>query len=114
MCEILIVDDITINRLLIKESIKLIPNLQIKEMGNGQECIDGITNNTKIILMDVMMPVMDGITATKIIKNNFPNIIIIGITGQIPIPEHSLFDHILYKPYRTSVLIDLIQNIHGK
>ena len=40
---------------------------------NGQECIDALKNHEEgyydVILMDIIMPVMDGLTATKIIRN---------------------------------------------
>lgn len=43
----------------------------VAEAGNGQEGIDSVMkNNPEIIIIDGMMPVMDGFEAVKILKNN--------------------------------------------
>lgn len=53
---------------------------------NGQEAVDILEQKNKIdlILMDLKMPEMNGITATKIIKEKFPN---------LPIVAQSAFSH---------------------
>lgn len=96
---IIIVDDININRFLLKEYMKTISNVTVLEATNGQECIDIINDDTKLIFMDIMMPVLNGIEATKIIKQIYPHIVVIGITGQYPNEEHKIFDMAIYKPY---------------
>jgi NarL family two-component system response regulator LiaR len=52
------------------------------EAGNGQEAID-LCDKLKpdIVLMDLMMPVMDGVTATADIHKKWPNINIIALTS---------------------------------
>lgn len=53
----------------------------IGEAGNGEEAVRlSQKNSPDIILMDVNMPRMDGIEATKKITSNMPNICIIGIS----------------------------------
>ena len=49
---------------------------------NGQEMVDFLSVNNKpdVILMDIEMPVMDGIKATEIISSKFPEIKIIMLT----------------------------------
>lgn len=49
---------------------------------NGQEIIDTINENNKpdVILMDIEMPVMDGIKATELISEKYPDIKIIMLT----------------------------------
>jgi len=87
MQKVLLCDDELMNRkvaskILIKEGFEVI------EAVNGQEAIE-ILVNTKIdlILMDLMMPVMDGYEATKIIKNtdklsNIPLIVISALSDK--------------------------------
>jgi two-component system nitrate/nitrite response regulator NarL len=54
----------------------------VLEAKNGLELIEGINGHTKpdIILIDIRMPVMDGIEATKIILQNDPSSKIIAWT----------------------------------
>ena len=70
MATVLLCDDELMNRkvaskILIKEGFNVI------EAQNGEEALEIVRNNTiDLILMDLMMPVMDGFEATKIIKND--------------------------------------------
>jgi len=80
--KIIIVDD----EQLIKEGLKIILNLQedievIADFGNGQEAVDYCLKNTPdVVLMDIRMPIMDGVLAAKSIKENQPNIKILMLT----------------------------------
>ncbi|MEE9432406.1 MAG: response regulator transcription factor [Melioribacteraceae bacterium] len=49
---------------------------------NGQHLIELLKNdnNVDVILMDIEMPIMDGIKATEIVKDNYPQIKIIILT----------------------------------
>ncbi len=86
---ILIVEDIKINLILIKNLLKnLFPKAQIREANNGKEAIELVKENTPdLILMDVQMPIMDGITATKEIRSmdngEYLNIPIIALTAGV-------------------------------
>ena len=81
--KILVVDD---NKLNIKVAKRTLDSLKIKmdECYNGQECIDKIKqgNHYDVILMDIMMPVMSGVTALKELKKieGF-NIPVIAVTA---------------------------------
>ncbi|WP_102049379.1 response regulator transcription factor [Oceanospirillum beijerinckii] len=45
------------------------------EAQNGQEALDFVTQQSvDVVLMDVSMPVMNGLEATKIFKQNYPDI----------------------------------------
>lgn len=55
----------------------------ILEAENGQQLIDAINpeNFPDIILMDLKMPILNGVETTKIIHKNFPDIKIIALTS---------------------------------
>ena len=50
---------------------------------NGQECIEIVANNSEIdlLLMDIHMPIIDGLSATKKIREKNSKIIIIAQTS---------------------------------
>jgi NarL family two-component system response regulator LiaR len=54
----------------------------VGEAGNGEEAIRMCEKlQPDVVLMDLMMPVMDGVTATKIIREKWLNINIIALTS---------------------------------
>ena len=66
--EVLLVEDNEINQIIVKDYIEAM-NLNVTIANNGQEAIYYVENNMfDIILMDIQMPVMDGIRASKKIK----------------------------------------------
>lgn len=82
---ILVLDDASINRYILNKYIKkLRPLINVDEACNGQEAI-AMSNQKEydIILLDIKMPGMNGIEASKVILNNRPDTIIYGVTGQI-------------------------------
>jgi len=82
MIKVLIVDD----QALIREGLSLMLDLygEIEiagEASNGKEAIEFVEREeVDVILMDIRMPVMDGVEATKVIKEKHPNIKIIILT----------------------------------
>jgi two-component system, NarL family, response regulator LiaR len=54
----------------------------VGEAGNGQEAIQLCEKlQPDVVLMDLMMPVMDGVAATTIIKKQWPKIQVIALTS---------------------------------
>lgn len=78
---------ITEDHSMVREGIKLmlntLENIEIVgDFPNGKELIDFLEkdNNVDIILMDLSMPIMNGIETTRIIKEKYKKIKIIAIT----------------------------------
>lgn len=113
--KILLVDD---NKLNIKVAKRLLNSLgydNIVECYNGEECLEKVKNDTfDIILMDIMMPIMDGPTALKNLQSlpNF-NTPVVAITADAlaTSKEHYLslgFNDYLSKPYTKEQLQDML------
>jgi len=67
----------------IKEKLSFFEDIAIKfTSNNGAELIGKLEENhlIDVILMDIQMPVMDGIKAKELIKNKYPHIKIIMLT----------------------------------
>jgi CheY-like chemotaxis protein len=82
--KLLIVDDVEDNRLVLQAVCRKIEGFEIKEAEDGMEAVEiSETWHPHIILMDVMMPRLDGFQASKIIKERHPETIIIAVTAVI-------------------------------
>ena len=81
---LLIADDSDDNRLVLRAICRKLEGFEIKDAVDGLEAIE-ITQAWKphIILMDIMMPKVDGFKASKIIKEQYPDIVIIAVTAVI-------------------------------
>ena len=67
--KVLVVDDEKLIRDVIKEYL-LLENYQVDEATNGKEAVDLVSSNDyALIIMDIMMPEMDGYQACKSIKS---------------------------------------------
>ena len=66
---------------------------EIDEAGNGQELIDLINAREAtpdLVLLDIQMPVMDGVEATKYLKSKYPeiHIVIISMEEDVQLVSH--------------------------
>jgi DNA-binding NarL/FixJ family response regulator len=82
MIKILLVDDQNLIRQGLKALLELEPDLQIVgEAENGQIAIDLVKELLPdVVLMDIRMPVMDGVMATQKICQRFPDVNILILT----------------------------------
>ncbi len=111
---IMIVEDVDFNFILIKKQLKK-TKAKIAWLKNGKESIDYVKENkpVDIILMDVRMPIMDGIEATKVIKILRPEIPVIMQTACVigsdyeDVKESGCEDYI-FKPIVAEELLEKI------
>ncbi|MDR6764687.1 DNA-binding NarL/FixJ family response regulator [Flavobacterium sp. 2755] len=83
--KIALVDDEVLFRKGIAFLLQREDNIEIIfEASNGEELVNKLQNNDvkpDIIIMDLKMPVLNGVEATKIIRKSFPDIKIIALTS---------------------------------
>jgi NarL family two-component system response regulator LiaR len=80
---VMLVDDHAVVRSGLSAFLMVSPDLELLgEAENGQQAVmrAGLLH-PDVILMDLMMPVMDGITAIQVIKRQYPAIQIIALTS---------------------------------
>ncbi len=120
-CKILIVDDILINRVLLSEIVEEL-GASALHAKNGAEAIEiiGKTNDIDLILMDIEMPVMNGLETTQYIKNQMSapkcNIPIVAITAHDPNSFYEEyqevgFNELITKPYSVSKLEQIVNKL---
>lgn len=82
---------------------------------NGLDAVDLVKANPNVdlILMDINMPKMDGIEATRIIKTLYPEIIVVVqtaflLSGEERMCQDAGCDEFITKPIRLKYLLDTI------
>lgn len=82
--KVLIVDDVEDNRLILRMICRKIEGLQIYEAEDGIDALDTCDAiRPRIVLMDIMMPRMNGLDASRIIKERYPETVIMAVTAVI-------------------------------
>ncbi len=112
---ILIVEDRWENRLLLRDLLEPL-GFEVRQAENGQE---GITIwqewHPHLILMDIQMPIMNGLDATQYIKAHDPTseTIIIALTANVFFKQRSAIlatgcDDFITKPFKEEILFEKI------
>lgn len=81
MIHVLLVDDQAIVRQGLKALLSLKTDLEIVgEAANGREALLTTSNAVDVVLMDIRMPVMDGVAATRELLHQYPDLKILVLT----------------------------------
>ena len=117
---ILVVDDTRLNFVLLKTILRK-TQANIIWLENGQEVIDYVkkSQDVDLILMDIRMPIVDGIEASRIIKEMAPQIPIIIQTASVMGEAYeeiktSRCDDTIFKPIDSANLMLKILNLLDK
>lgn len=87
---------------------------------NGEQAIRFFNNNQNLdlILMDIEMPIINGVEATKIIKKMRPNLPIIALTAYLQKIEitdtENLFDELVLKPIEIKSIYEIVDKYGRK
>ena len=92
--------------------------INIIEARNGEEAVElARIHSPNLIIMDIEMPVMDGMKATRILKSESPTsgIPVIACTGSSPAEDKGLFfkngfDGFIAKPFKIREFMNEVQN----
>lgn len=112
---ILVVDDVDSNFMLIKFFLKGI-NAEVIRATNGKDAVEKALSddNIDLILMDIRMPGMDGLTATRIIRESKPDIPIIAQTAYTDDVQKALDSGctaLISKPFDKQKLLEVIEKM---
>lgn len=116
---ILFVDDDNINQEMISLMLSQ-RGFEVTSASNGKEAVDAVKNGTyDLVLMDVNMPVMDGIQATKIIRSwedGNANTPIIALTAAEMVSNvqeciQAGMNDFVSKPFSVQQLVNVIDSV---
>ncbi len=121
---ILLADDNEYNRMVVSETLHLKAEVTTDMAINGQEAIDLLqANDYDVILMDVQMPVMNGIDATRYIREKLPanknQVPIVALTASVlrsdlDMCSQSGMNAYVPKPFKPWQLIQTIADVTGR
>ncbi|CAG9000930.1 MAG: Autoinducer 1 sensor kinase/phosphatase LuxN [Candidatus Celerinatantimonas neptuna] len=107
---VLVADDSNSQRLLICLYLKQL-GIHVIEATNGEDALEKLKKNQfNLVFMDIQMPIMDGITTTRIIKKLYPKLPVIALSGESAQKEiNELMDDRLLKPVSKEQLVKMIK-----
>ncbi len=79
--KVLVVEDNPVNRMLMEKIVEKMGHTVITAENGVEGVQKNIENKPGIILMDIQMPIMDGIEATKKIRTTHEDTVIIALTA---------------------------------
>jgi PAS domain S-box-containing protein len=117
---VLVVDDVRNNRELLRQMLEPL-GFSVDEAMDGAEALDRVDAlHPRIILMDMLMPGMDGSEATRILRRRFDKdaLAIFGISASVFEAEKQQFldsgvNGFIAKPFREQELYDLLAKHAG-
>lgn len=118
MKKILIAEDNDSNFILMTYILK--KYYQFDRAKNGQEAVEMVDKSEyDIVLMDIKMPVMDGLEATKAIKEKFPELPVVALTANAFDSDRQLAveagcDDFLSKPVSSDLCLKTIKRFVGE
>jgi putative two-component system response regulator len=120
--KVLVVDDDMINRMLLKTLLKKHTEVtEITEAENGSDALNKLKEDPSInlILLDIMMPIVDGIEFLKIFRADMKNsqipVIVLSTddTRKTEVFENGA-DDFIRKPVKEEALFTKIDQLSGK
>lgn len=117
MANILIVDDSRTSRKMLRNLLEENGHVVVGEAKDGQEGVDLAKElNPDVITLDITMPVLDGIGALELIKQDNPNAKVIMVTAagqkdKIVKAVKLGANEFVSKPYEPKLFLDTIEAV---
>ena len=82
---VLLVDDHAMVRQGLRCTLEVYPSVEVVgEASDGSEVLAWIEKvQPTVVVMDIVMPKMDGIAATRLLKAQYPQIVVVGLTREL-------------------------------
>jgi len=82
---VLLVDDHAMVRQGLRCALEVYPNIEVVgEASDGDQAVESVAKvHPTVVVMDIVMPKMDGIAATRLIKTQYPQIAVVGLTREL-------------------------------
>jgi CheY-like chemotaxis protein len=118
MKKVLIAEDNDSNYILMTYILK--NRYEFERAKNGKEAVDlALKGHYDMVLMDIKMPVMDGLEATKLIKDKMPELPIIALTANAFDSDRQMAMEagcveFLTKPISSQLCLATLEKILGK
>ena len=82
---VLLVDDHAMVRQELRCTLEAYPSIEVVgEASDGEEALACVpTVQPTVVVMDIVMPKMDGIAATRLMKTQHPQIAVVGLTREL-------------------------------
>jgi two-component system chemotaxis response regulator CheY len=117
--KIMLVDDAAFMRMMIKDTLSKNGYANVIEANNGQVAVTNYpTERPDLVIMDITMPVMDGLEALKQIRSQDPNanVIMCSAMGQEAMVVDALKQgakDFIVKPFKADRIMKTVKSILG-
>jgi DNA-binding NarL/FixJ family response regulator len=113
---VLLADDQAMVRRALRSALQDYPNIEVVgEASDGEEAVAAASKlQPSVIVMDISMSKMDGITATRLIKAQHPQIVVVGLSvhlkdQQVDAMQHAGAFEVLSKDNAVNELYSAVQ-----
>jgi two-component system chemotaxis response regulator CheY len=122
MARIMICDDSMFMRMQLKKILEKAGHIVVAEAEDGMDAIEhyrAFKNEIDIVTLDITMPKLDGVSALKLLKSEFPQVkvIMVSATGM----EEKVIEcaklgmeNFVVKPYKEAILLNAIKIVSDK
>ena len=120
--QVLIVEDCQINRFFLEKVLKHC-GYGVLTAYNGREALDKLAKHpVDLVLMDVQMPILDGLAATRLIRGSdtpaakVPIVAVTALNGEVEYARclEAGMDAVLHKPVQVEKLRRIVERLTGR